>query len=280
VPSGECIAAAASPPSGVTPYASPLAALEALEAEDKEEGDRNTTASANANPNANTSANMSVQEHGDGGGGGWGPDGDAGVDGSDAGTGVGSLRTLNGSQRAAVASGLAQRFTLVQGPPGTGKTYTAVALTKAWLKHGLGPVLCCSESNVAVDNLVEGLIAAGVPAVRLGRPEAVRGDLSQHMVRHEGQLRAAAAVCCTCAAAGGDMLESARFGAVLLDEASQQVELASLVALARGARAVALVGDHRQLPPTVLSRAAEHQGMAVSLFDRLQAQGVAPVMLP
>jgi hypothetical protein len=33
---------------------------------------------------------------------------------------------------------------------GTGKTYTAVALTKMWLKHGLGPVLCCSESNVAV----------------------------------------------------------------------------------------------------------------------------------
>jgi hypothetical protein len=58
------------------------------------------------------------------------------------------------------------------------------------------------------------------------------------VVRHEGQLRQAAAVCCTCAAAGGEMLESAQFGAVLLDEASQQVELASLVALARGARAV------------------------------------------
>ena len=33
-----------------------------------------------------------------------------------------------------------------------------------------------------MDNLVDGLVAAGVPAVRLGRPEAVRGDLAQHMV--------------------------------------------------------------------------------------------------
>ena len=128
----------------------------------------------------------------------------------------GTLRTLNGSQRAAVALGLAQRFTLVQGPPGTGKTYTAVALTKAWLAHGLGPVLCCSESNVAVDNVLDGLLAAGVPAIRIGRPEAIRGELAPHVAKHEGQVRSARAVCCTCSAAGGDLLENTRFGAVLL----------------------------------------------------------------
>jgi hypothetical protein len=33
-PPGDCVAAAAGPPSGVTPYAGPLAALEALEAEE------------------------------------------------------------------------------------------------------------------------------------------------------------------------------------------------------------------------------------------------------
>ena len=51
------------------------------------------------------------------------------------------------------------------------------------------------------------------------------------------------------------------------------------MALTRGARAVALVGDHKQLPPTVLSRDAEARGMKESLFDRLQSKGVAPVML-
>ena len=72
-----------------------------------------------------------------------------------------------------------------------------------------------------------------------------------------------------------DILRS--YGRLRSDEASQQTEVASLVALTRGARAVALVGDHKQLPPTVLSRDAEARGMKESLFDLLQSKGVAPV---
>ena len=261
VPAGECVAAAALPPSGVVPFATPLAALEALE---EEEARKNVA-------EGETSAECFAAR-----GPGEGDTGEGVVASSPL---AGSLRTLNGSQRAAVASGLASRFTLVQGPPGTGKTHTAVVLVKMWLAHGLGPVLCCSESNIAVDNLLDGLIGAGVDAVRVGRPEAIRGDLLRHVAHHEGQLRRATAVCCTCAAAGGEMLEATRFGAALLDEASQQTELASLVALTKGARAVALVGDHRQLPPTVMSRDAERAGMSRSLFDRLQAQGLPPVLL-
>jgi len=188
VQADEAIAFASAPPSGVTPYASPLAALEALEEEA-------ALADEKKKPQTQTR------------------DDDRRDDPRDS---NGTLRTLNGSQRAAVALGLAQRFTLVQGPPGTGKTYTAVALTKAWLAHGLGPVLCCSESNVAVDNVLDGLLAAGVPAIRIGRPEAIRGELAPHVAKHEGQVRSARAVCCTCSAAGGDLLENTRFGAVLL----------------------------------------------------------------
>ena len=55
-------------------------------------------------------------------------------------------------------------------------------------------------------------------------------------------------------------------------QAAQALEPAALIALqliAPGARVV-LVGDPKQLPPTVLSRAAEASHLAQSLFARLQ----------
>ena len=77
-----------------------------------------------------------------------------------------------------------QRLTLVQGPPGTGKTAVAVRIVTSWVRsrafgHNAG-ILCCSDSNIAVDNLLEGLVNAGVRAVRLGRPENTRPDLLRY----------------------------------------------------------------------------------------------------
>lgn len=40
-----------------------------------------------------------------------------------------------------------------------------------------------------------------------------------------------------------------------------------------------LVGDPKQLPSTVFSPAAKAAGLGVSLFERLVACGVAPVLL-
>ena len=40
-----------------------------------------------------------------------------------------------------------------------------------------------------------------------------------------------------------------------------------------------LVGDHCQLPPTVLSTRAEEEGLGVPLFSRMVACGVPPFML-
>lgn len=92
-------------------------------------------------------------------------------------------------------------------------------------------------------------------------------------------LRNAQVVCATCSGAGSDMLERNAFPCVLLDEASQATEPSSVVPLCKGARVVALVGDHRQLPPTIVCREAEAAGLGTSLFDRLVHLGVEPLML-
>ena len=72
----------------------------------------------------------------------------------------------------------------------------------------------------------------------------------------------------------------ARFTLAVADEATQAVEPALYLALLRAERAV-LAGDHLQLPPTVLSSAAQAGGLGVSLFERLAAQhgGVMKVTL-
>ena len=94
-------------------------------------------------------------------------------------------RRLNRSQVAAAAAAATRALTLVQGPPGTGKTATALAIILTWVASGVlgsDAALATSDSNIAVDNLLEGLITAGVRAVRLGRPDSCRPELHRHCV--------------------------------------------------------------------------------------------------
>ncbi len=241
---------------------------------------------------------------------------------------------LDDSQKSAIENAVLQRLTLIQGPPGTGKTHTAVHLLKAITEMGRGPVLACAESNVAVDNLLEGLLDIGVKAVRLGRPVKVRENLrdatldaisSRHpkqdeieFIREEMDgiraklndlkgkerglahrdinknyreirdlenriiddvLSGAEVLCTTNIGAGHFTLENRKFPIVLIDEATQASEPSSLVPIVKGARQVILVGDHKQLPPTVISRNAEEGGLNIPLFERLIENGVPAHML-
>jgi regulator of nonsense transcripts 1 len=58
----------------------------------------------------------------------------------------------------------------------------------------------------------------------------------------------------------------------------QATEASTLVALTKGACHVVLCGDHKQLPPTVLSRVTGYDA-SLSLFARLVREGVPPLML-
>ena len=244
------------------------------------------------------------------------------------------LDGLNTSQRLAVLKAAQQRITLIQGPPGTGKTTTAVAAVRHLLSKGDGPVLVTAESNVGVDNLLEGLIGNGVPALRLGQPVKVRAALREatldaRMIQHplypdlEEERRAldrlsrkaqglkgkekglafkdrsillkhvkglerkiteeiierAPVICATCIGSGHDRLDGIKFPVVVLDEATQATEPSSLVPITKGAERLILVGDHAQLPPTVISQQAEREGLAISLFERCASLGFEPELL-
>lgn len=87
---------------------------------------------------------------------------------------------LNDAQREAVAFALSARdAALLHGPPGTGKTTTLVELIRQMAARGQ-KVLAVAPSNLAVDNLLEKLLAAGVKAIRLGHPARVLPELRQH----------------------------------------------------------------------------------------------------
>ncbi|CAL8465380.1 g4916 [Coccomyxa elongata] len=98
-------------------------------------------------------------------------------------------------------------------------------------------------------------------------------------------IKEAEAIVCTLSTAGGELLTilaggSDIFDAVIIDEAAQAVEPAALIPLQmlKPNGSIVLVGDPKQLPATVVSRAAERAGLSRSLFERLQQAGV-PVWL-
>jgi hypothetical protein len=87
---------------------------------------------------------------------------------------------LNDSQREAVRFALsAADLAVIHGPPGTGKTTTLVELVRQAVRRG-ERVLVCAPSNLAVDNLLERLVACGEKALRLGHPARVLPGLREH----------------------------------------------------------------------------------------------------
>lgn len=77
---------------------------------------------------------------------------------------------LDQSQKDAVSKALCSRdVVLIHGPPGTGKTTTLVEYIAQEVKRGCR-VLACAGSNIAVDNIVEGLSKLDLNVVRIGHP--------------------------------------------------------------------------------------------------------------
>lgn len=84
-------------------------------------------------------------------------------------------------------------------------------------------------------------------------------------------------LCATTTGLDENLLGDRRFDLLVIDEACQTAEPGCWIAINRAERVV-LAGDHRQLPPTVLSTEAQRQGYGISLFERL-AEHDAPTLL-
>jgi regulator of nonsense transcripts 1 len=66
---------------------------------------------------------------------------------------------------------------------------------------------------------------------------------------------------------------------VLIDESTQATEPECLLPMLLGAQQVILVGDHCQLGPVVMSKAAERHGLCQSLVERMVLCGCVPMRL-
>ncbi|KFM12755.1 putative helicase senataxin, partial [Aptenodytes forsteri] len=84
-------------------------------------------------------------------------------------------------------------------------------------------------------------------------------------------------ICCTLSTSGGSLLESAfcrqgldPFSCVIVDEVGQSCEVETLIPLIHRCNKLVLVGDPKQLPPTVKSVEAQQRGYDQSLMARLQ----------
>ncbi|XP_044941465.1 protein ZGRF1 isoform X1 [Mustela putorius furo] len=110
----------------------------------------------------------------------------------------------------------------------------------------------------------------------------VRKSIEQHKLgTNKTLLKQVRVVGITCAACPFPCMNDLKFPVVVLDECSQITEPASLLPIARfECEKLILVGDPKQLPPTIQgSDAAHEKGLEQTLFDRLCLMGHKPVLL-
>ncbi|PFH62772.1 hypothetical protein XA68_11995 [Ophiocordyceps unilateralis] len=113
-----------------------------------------------------------------------------------------------------------------------------------------------------------------------GNSMAREMEMRRRQVQQE-ILNSAHVLCATLSGSGHEMFRNldVEFETVVIDEAAQCVELSALIPLKYGCCKCVLVGDPKQLPPTVLSQSAARFGYDQSLFVRMQQRRPGSVHL-
>ena len=180
----------------------------------------------------------------------------------------------------------AQDVMLVHGPPGTGKTTVLVELVRRAASRG-EKVLASAPSNLAVDNLAERLVAAGIDVVRVGHPARVLPAVVEHTLDQKTEAHPQARIAAELVAQALQLRADARKrhqrrGPGRFSEArAQEREARQLLSEARELedRAEAAVLDKAQVVLATLtgieSRALEGRRFSLAVVDEA-TQAVEP----
>ncbi|KAM6441283.1 5'-3' DNA helicase ZGRF1 isoform 1-T2 [Liasis olivaceus] len=110
----------------------------------------------------------------------------------------------------------------------------------------------------------------------------VKKTIEHHKLgTNKASLKKVRVVGSTCAACSFPCMKNLKFPIVILDECSQMTEPSSLLPIASfECEKLILVGDPKQLPPTIQgSESAHDSGLEQTLFDRLCLMGYMPILL-
>ena len=177
-------------------------------------------------------------------------------------------RGLNEKQCDAVGLGFASKYlACIQGPPGTGKTKVISIIVKLLVEAGQR-VLMTSHTHMAINNALNKIVEEGVPVVKICASGGKK-SLSDKVLHFEYGSKwedipdTGYVIGATPFATCSERLESFTFDTVIFDEASQITIPLALMAMRKGCRFI-FVGDHKQLPPVILSQSVLEDSSAFS----------------
>ena len=152
---------------------------------------------------------------------------------------------------ASALSDLDSSYLAVHGPPGTGKTYTSAKVIARLVNEHAWRIGVVAQSHAVVENLLGGVIEAGVDPDRIGKKKSQGApwrqvdekDYSAFITGTEG---------CVIGGTAWDFANGGRVPRMSLDllvvEEAGQYSLANTIAVAPAARNLLLLGDPQQLP--------------------------------
>ncbi|XP_058545926.1 DNA-binding protein SMUBP-2 isoform X3 [Neofelis nebulosa] len=172
--------------------------------------------------------------------------------------------SLDASQKEAVSFALSQKeLAIIHGPPGTGKTTTVVEIILQAVRRGLK-----LKNRQTQDKREKSSFWNEIKLLRKELKEREEAAMLE-------SLRSAAVVLATNTGASPDgplkLLPDGHFDVVVIDECAQALEASCWIPLLKAGKCI-LAGDHKQLPPTIVSPKAAAAGLARSLMERLAAE--------